>query len=153
MSKPIAEGHQPSPSWNIVLRIRLKSSLYNDHYLCSWLMSVFSTGKIFFLFFVLQRAFFDFICTVSGCDGGNRTRNIAVYIWRFHINLFTGIMAKQIDGIACHDKAAHSKTKRTRHRTVQATSKAREGGKSPPRGKERRQGKKTEQMCLGGFTR
>jgi hypothetical protein len=26
-------------------------------------------------FFVLQRAFFFFICTVSGCDGGNRTRN------------------------------------------------------------------------------
>ncbi len=34
-------------------------------------------------FFVLQRAFFYFLCTVSGCDGGNRTRNIAVFTWRF----------------------------------------------------------------------
>jgi hypothetical protein len=32
---------------------------------------------------VLHRAFFYFLCTVSGCDGGNRTRNIAVYTWRF----------------------------------------------------------------------
>ncbi len=32
---------------------------------------------------MLQRAFFYFLCTVSGCDGGNRTRNIAVYTWRF----------------------------------------------------------------------
>jgi hypothetical protein len=31
---------------------------------------------------VLQRAFFYFLCTVIGCDGGNRTRNIAVYTWR-----------------------------------------------------------------------
>ncbi len=37
----------------------------------------------FFHFFVLQRAFFYFICTVSRCDGRNRTRNIAVYTWRF----------------------------------------------------------------------
>jgi hypothetical protein len=29
-----------------------------------------------FVFFVLPRAFFYFICTVSGCDGGNRTRNM-----------------------------------------------------------------------------
>jgi hypothetical protein len=36
-----------------------------------------------FVFFVLQRAFFYFLCTVSGCDGGNRTLNIAVYTWRF----------------------------------------------------------------------
>ncbi len=36
-----------------------------------------------FVFFVLQRAFLYFLCTVSGCDGGNRTRNIAVYTWRF----------------------------------------------------------------------
>ncbi len=35
-----------------------------------------------FVFIVLQRAFFYFLCTVSGCDGGNRTRNIAVYTWR-----------------------------------------------------------------------
>ncbi len=35
------------------------------------------------MFFVLHRAFFYFLCTVSGCDGGNRTRNIAVYTWRF----------------------------------------------------------------------
>jgi hypothetical protein len=34
---------------------------------------------LFFPFFVLQRAFFYFPCTVSGCDDGNRTRNIAVY--------------------------------------------------------------------------
>ncbi len=41
----------------------------------------------FFLcfFFMLQRAFFYFLCTVSGCDGGNRTRNIAVYTWRFSL--------------------------------------------------------------------
>jgi hypothetical protein len=37
----------------------------------------------FFLFFVLQRAFFYFLCTVSGCDSGNWTHNIAVYTWRF----------------------------------------------------------------------
>jgi hypothetical protein len=38
---------------------------------------------IFFLcLYVLQRAFFYFLCTVSGCDGGNQTRNIAVYTWR-----------------------------------------------------------------------
>ncbi len=37
----------------------------------------------FVFFFVLQRAFFYFLCTVSGCDGGNRTRNIAVYTWRY----------------------------------------------------------------------
>ncbi len=36
-----------------------------------------------FVFFVLQRAFFYILCTVSGCDGGNRTRNIAVNTWRF----------------------------------------------------------------------
>jgi hypothetical protein len=35
-----------------------------------------------FVFFVLQRAFLYFLCTVSGCDGGNRTRNIVVYTWR-----------------------------------------------------------------------
>jgi hypothetical protein len=39
----------------------------------------------FFFFFVLVRAFFYFLCTVSGCDGGNRTRNIAVYTWRFSL--------------------------------------------------------------------
>jgi hypothetical protein len=41
--------------------------------------------KFFFFlcFFVLQRAFFYFLCTVSGCDGRNQTRNIAVYTWRF----------------------------------------------------------------------
>ncbi len=39
---------------------------------------------VFFpLFFVLQRAFFYFLRTVSGCDSGNRTRNIAVYTWLF----------------------------------------------------------------------
>jgi hypothetical protein len=32
-----------------------------------------------FLFFVLRRAFLYFICTISGCDGGNQTCNIAVY--------------------------------------------------------------------------
>ncbi len=37
----------------------------------------------FLCFFVLQRAFLYFLCTVSGCDGGNRTHNIAVYAWRF----------------------------------------------------------------------
>jgi hypothetical protein len=43
------------------------------------------TWNLFFplFFFVLQRAFFYFLCTVSGCDGGNRTRNIAVYTWRY----------------------------------------------------------------------
>ncbi len=35
------------------------------------------------LFFVLQRAFF--FCTVSGCGGGNRNRNIAAYTWRFSL--------------------------------------------------------------------
>ncbi len=37
----------------------------------------------FLCFFVLQRAFFYFLCTVSRCDGRNRTRNIAVDTWRF----------------------------------------------------------------------
>ncbi len=32
---------------------------------------------------MVQRAFFYFLCTVSGYDVGNRTRNIAVYTWRF----------------------------------------------------------------------
>jgi hypothetical protein len=32
-----------------------------------------------------QLIFFYFLCTVSGCDGGNRTRNIAVYTWRFSL--------------------------------------------------------------------
>jgi hypothetical protein len=38
-----------------------------------------------FVFFVLQRAFFYFLCTVSGCDSRNRTRNIAVYTWHFSL--------------------------------------------------------------------
>jgi hypothetical protein len=41
--------------------------------------------EISFVFFVLQRAFFYFLCTVSGCDGGNRIHNIAVYTWRFSL--------------------------------------------------------------------
>ncbi len=48
-------------------------------------------------------------------------------------------MAKQTDGTTSHDETAHSKGKRTRHKAVQAKSKAREGGKNPPRGKERGQ--------------
>jgi hypothetical protein len=47
---------------------------------CFSLSLVFSF-PLFFL--VLQRAFFYFLCTVSGCDGGNRIRNIAMYTWRF----------------------------------------------------------------------
>ncbi len=44
------------------------------------------TYSFFFLcFFVLHRAFLYFLCTVSGCDEGNRTRNIAVYTWRFSL--------------------------------------------------------------------
>ncbi len=38
---------------------------------------------------MLRRVFSIFFCTVSGCDGGNRTRNIAVvltvYTWRFSL--------------------------------------------------------------------
>ncbi len=60
-------------------------------------------------------------------------------------------MAKQAYNIARQNTAAHGKIRRTRHNRAQ--TKARDGGKSPTREK-REQGKtKTEQMCLGGFTR
>ncbi len=36
-------------------------------------------------FCALQSIFLYFLCTVSGCDGGNRTRIIAVCIWRFSL--------------------------------------------------------------------
>jgi hypothetical protein len=96
--------------------------------------------NIFFLcFFCSSKSILYFLCTVSGCDGGNRTRNIAVYTWRFHINLFTGIMAKQTDGITCQNTAAHSKTKRTRHKQYSQGQGGR-GGKVP-QGEKREQGK------------
>jgi hypothetical protein len=50
------------------------------------LQSVFTF--LFFFFFELQRAFFYFLSTVSGCDGGNRTRNIAVYTWRISLRSY-----------------------------------------------------------------
>jgi hypothetical protein len=31
------------------------------------------------------RSIFYCICTLSGCDSGNRTRNIAVYTWRLSL--------------------------------------------------------------------
>ncbi len=35
------------------------------------------------LFFAVPKSIYCFYSTVSGCDGGKRTRNIAVYTWRF----------------------------------------------------------------------
>ncbi len=40
----------------------------------------------FVFLFCAAKSIFCFLCTVSGCDGGNRTRNIAVYTWRFSSN-------------------------------------------------------------------
>ncbi len=41
---------------------------------------------IFFSFFWCSEEHFSiFFCTVSGCDGGNRTRNIAVHTWCFSL--------------------------------------------------------------------
>jgi hypothetical protein len=56
-------------------RLSARGFLSPFHYVCR----IF----LFPLFFVLQRAFFYFPCTVSRCDGGNRTHNIVVYTWRF----------------------------------------------------------------------
>jgi hypothetical protein len=45
-----------------------------------------NTAQLIFLVRVVFGAPKSFYCcnsTVSGCDGGNRTRNIAVYTWRF----------------------------------------------------------------------
>jgi hypothetical protein len=36
-----------------------------------------------FCFLCSKEHFFYFPCTVTGCDGGNRIRNIVVYTWRF----------------------------------------------------------------------
>jgi hypothetical protein len=42
------------------------------------------TSFFFSSFFdVLKNVFFCFTSTVSGCDGRNRIRNLAVYIWCF----------------------------------------------------------------------
>ncbi len=59
-------------------------------------------------------------------------------------------MAKQTGGTTCHDKTVHSKRKRTRHKTVQAKSKARERGENPPRGKGKKQ-RKDGTNVSGGF--
>jgi hypothetical protein len=40
---------------------------------------------IFIIFFVLRRSFSILFCTVSGCEGGNRTHNLAVHTWRFRL--------------------------------------------------------------------
>ncbi len=73
-------GHERSASRRFTTRSSFSARLFLSFY-------PFVSSKFFFFFFfvifVLQRAFFYFICTVSGCDGGNRTRNIAVYTWRF----------------------------------------------------------------------
>ncbi len=45
-------------------------------------LQVSSADKKQYIFFMLRRAFSIIFCTVSGCDGGNRTRNIAVHTWR-----------------------------------------------------------------------
>ncbi len=58
-------------------------------------------------FFVLYRAFFYFLCTVFGCDGGNRTRIIAVYTWRFNGKTFQTLYSKDF-GPAVHTVAERS---------------------------------------------
>ncbi len=51
---------------------------------------------------MLQRTFFYFPCTVSGCDGGNRTRNIVVYTWRSNICPLSWILFSKIQ-LACRE--------------------------------------------------
>ncbi len=38
-----------------------------------------------FVFLCSKSIFLVFLCTVSGRDGGNRTRNITAYTWRFSL--------------------------------------------------------------------
>ncbi len=63
-------------------RGRITAYMYGVHELGCYASNRYTHFFFFFFFLVLQRAFFYFLCTVSGCDGGNRTRNIVVYTWR-----------------------------------------------------------------------
>ncbi len=40
---------------------------------------------IFYFFLCSEEHFLFLFCTVSGCDGGNRTRSIAMCTWRFSL--------------------------------------------------------------------
>jgi hypothetical protein len=52
----------------------------------SWIIAQPMTSFFFLCFFCAPKSIFlVFLCTVSGRDGGNRTRNIAVYTWRFSL--------------------------------------------------------------------
>jgi hypothetical protein len=51
----------------------------------SWLRVLLLKVVYSCCFWLLGWAFYIFVCTVSDCDGGNRTRNIVVYTWRFSL--------------------------------------------------------------------
>ncbi len=62
--------------WRGILFCRFVSS-------SSWCCHISVPGQYFFVFFgAPKNLFYWFDSTISGCDGGYRTRNKAVYTWR-----------------------------------------------------------------------
>ncbi len=65
--------------WKLLVVVCILYALQEDLDVSRYLL------VFFFFFFGAPRSISYFIYTLSGCDGENRTRNIAVYTWRLSL--------------------------------------------------------------------